>query len=134
VARSKRMPDKDSTPLRKSKATSDPTPIQEAYLAAFLASCVIGYTGVYAVRYTNSGAIKLKLYIDGDSYEDILETNEDWAILFDDYAVQAGVKATYQAIVGAFHGGLPVLAAQAPERVPPTDDTTPARSKPLRAS
>lgn len=132
MAPRKSLKTQDATPLRRSKATSDPNEAQEEYLAAFLCACVLGYTGVYVTRYTNSGAIKLKLYIDGNQYEDILETNEEWGPLFDDYATQAGVRGHYLAVVKRIHAARAERAAEAAEGTAEGESTAPPTPKALR--
>jgi len=109
------MPSQDPTPLRKGKAYGDPSPDQELALGAFLAAMVVGYHGVYVTRYAQSGAIKLKVYADGEAYEDALETNEEWAPVFGDYAKRFGVLAHYRDILGIAGGAPAVRAADGPE-------------------
>jgi hypothetical protein len=132
VPRAKRMQDQAATPLRASAATADPSETQEGYLAAFLAACVVGGVGVYITRYRNSGGIKLRLYIDGDSYEDVLNVSEEWGVLFDDYAKQAGVRPHYLALVKIFHRGRAESPQDAPDEAPPASDTPTPGAKALR--
>lgn len=128
------MPAQDPTPLRSGKAFRDPDEEQERALAAFLAAMVIGYNGVYCTRYAQSGAIKLKVYADGESYEDALETNEEWGPVLGDYAKRFGVLATYQSLYAARPATAPGSPAEGREGAPPSEGATPGASKPLRGS
>lgn len=130
-SKTRRMPAQDPTPLRKGKAYGDPSSEQERCLAAFLASMVVGYHGIYVTRYAQSGAIKLKVYADGEAYEDALETNEDWGPVFGDYAQRFGVLPHYRAILATLNGAATVRPPGAPAAGPEGQDTTPT---PLRRS
>lgn len=139
--RSRKPARETATPLRQSVTTFDPSDAQEDYLAAFMAACVIGHVDIYATRYQSSGAIKLKLYADGESYEDVLNVQEEWGTLFDDYSRTVGVRPHYQALVKRIHAAraaeraadVPAEGPEGEDTAPPTSRASGAGSKPLRA-
>lgn len=133
MAPRRNMPKSDPTPLRKSRAYAEPDEDQEQALGAFITAALISHVAVYATRYTSSGAIKLRLYAEGETYEDVLETNEPWDTLFHDYAKQLGFLAHYQGIMGIYNARRAERAAEGPPSNPLAPDSPPPPSKSLRA-
>lgn len=127
----RRMQDDAATPLRKGPDTRALSSDQEVYLGAFLAAALVGGVGIYATQYQASGSIKVRLYSDGERYEDTLDSREDFLPLFDDYSKQLGFQAHFRAIVSRVHPGRAERPAEAPPAAPEGEDTAPT---PLRAS
>lgn len=134
MQRRRKMDTDSATPLRKSTATQALSDEQETYLGAFLAAALVGGVGIYATQYQASGSIKVRLYSDGERYEDTLDTREDFLPLFDDYSKQLGFQAHFRAIVARVHPRRAERAAEAPLGGAEGEDTGPAGSKPLRTS
>lgn len=131
MQRRRKMDTEAATPLRKSTATATLSDEQEIYLGAFLTAALLGGVGIYATQYQASGAIKVRLYSDGERYEDTLDAREDFLPLFDDYSKQLGFQFHFRAIVARVHPRRAERPAEADAPAPEGGDTGPT---PLRAS
>lgn len=135
MARSNNRFQKDSPrPLRSSYGPVEFTPAQMAALGAFVAAMLQGGHGCYANVLTSSGTVRLRLYVEGEQWEDNISPRDDFAMLLGEYAKQFSVTAEYVAILGALHAGRAERPQETPEAAGGTEDTGRGGSKRLRPS
>jgi len=115
--------------LRPEQTASDFSLAQQLYLGAFVAAMLMGGNAVYATLNGVSQTVRLKLYVEGEQYADVLGPRDDFAQLLGDYAKQFGVLMYYQDLYAALHAGgsAGALGVNLEAVEVPGKDKTPAR-------
>lgn len=122
------------TPLRMAEGSPQFTNAQYLALGAFIASLAAVGHGTYLNAVHGGRALRLKIYADGDQYEDTITPSDDIAYLLGGYAAQFKCVSEYQAVLGAAHRAAAERPQDAPEAVEGTQGTGGGRSKSLRGS
>lgn len=121
-------------PLRSEYGPAEFSHYQLLALGGFVSALLAVGHGVYANVLTSSGTIRLRIYADGETWEDNIRPQDDFAMLLGGYAKQFGAVVEYERILGAAHGGRAERPQETPQEVPEGKDTGKGGTRALRGS
>lgn len=121
-------------PLRSEYGPAEFTRYQLLALGSFISAMLSVGHGIYANVLQSSGTVRMRIYAEGESWEDNISPRDDFAQLLGGYAAQFKCVTEFQAILGAGHAGAAERAAEAPAAGSEGKDTSPGGAKRLRPS
>ena len=121
-------------PLRSEYGPVEFSPYQLLALGAFIAAMLSAGHGIYANLLSSSGTVRLRIYADGETWEDNISPRDDFAMLLGGYAKQFSCSPQYLAVLGAGHRGAAESPQEASQGGREGEDTGRGGSKRLRPS
>lgn len=125
---------KAALPLREVPQSNDFSDGQLEILGIFLASLLANGQAVYCTGLHAGTAIRVRIYSNGDTYEDVLHPRDDLAELLFGYAKQFAAGETFKALYAAQAARRAQANSGSVTSADPTPDTGKGGSKTLRRS
>lgn len=102
-SRSPRKNQDTFTSLRDQGAVEGLTPLQGAYLGAFVQHVLEHEMAIYVASQGAGRGVRVRVFNGDDKYEDTLGLTEDWGPVFDGYAKALGGQEGWRAKAAAIH-------------------------------